>query len=83
MPWHCFGMTQYTFTSNSIQNWAETSPVGKGTHALPFLCKACYGMTQKPLPTNSFKVWAEKSPLLYLRKACFGIALRMTQKVLT
>ncbi len=47
-------------------------------------------MTQKPLPTNSGKVWAEKSPLgkgwhalPYLRKACFGIALRMTQKALT
>ena len=34
--------------------WAETLPVGKGMHALPFLCKACYGIAlawpKMPLP---------------------------------
>ena len=60
MLWHCLGMTHNTLTNKLTHSRAETSPLGKGWHALPFLCKACYGiaicMTHKPLPTNSHTV---------------------------
>jgi hypothetical protein len=47
--------------------WAEILPVGKGMHALPFLCKACFGiafgMTQNAFTSNSYTKYGLKHRL--------------------